>query len=351
MAEFRLIFCWRRNLQVSTFALFHGEVSGMISHWRVILAGWAPHVIVLTGFVSFVLTVLSMHATKFATPLTVSVMGALKQAREAPSYSRSNNPCLGPRAFAFKVLLIKQPRLWLTGEGGRAACLETQARNTVGCWLLVVGYSLFVHPAFGKKPQGRAGRVSRVERHVLASVFRSNTNVSLDFLCPFPCGTTLPPPPRSPQILVVAFSVFKMHRSVTRLNIVGLFLVLVGVVRYTIISRREKRQVREKRGAGLGRKSKAQSEKRNGFAADSSSSASSSLLPTTVNSATIGTSSGGGGGGGDGVMVNGNRAKTRGGGERKVKTVKGEGKKGSAMAWSWWGGKNGDASRRRFVAS
>lgn len=60
----------------------------MISQWRVILTGWAPHVIVLTGFVSFVLTVLSMHATKFATPLTVSVMGALKQARESPSYKR-----------------------------------------------------------------------------------------------------------------------------------------------------------------------------------------------------------------------------------------------------------------------
>lgn len=53
----------------------------MVGNWREIVTGWAPHVIVLTGVVSFVLTVLSMHATKFATPLTVSVMGALKQAR------------------------------------------------------------------------------------------------------------------------------------------------------------------------------------------------------------------------------------------------------------------------------
>lgn len=52
----------------------------MVGQWRVILAGWAPHVIVLTGVTSFVMTVLSMHATTFATPLTVSVMGALKQA-------------------------------------------------------------------------------------------------------------------------------------------------------------------------------------------------------------------------------------------------------------------------------
>ena len=53
----------------------------MVGNWREIVTGWAPHVIVLTGVVSFVLTVLSMHATKFATPLTVSVMGTLKQAR------------------------------------------------------------------------------------------------------------------------------------------------------------------------------------------------------------------------------------------------------------------------------
>eukprot|EP00903_Cladosiphon_okamuranus_P013570 g12640.t1 len=65
--------------QVSTFALIHGEVTSMVGNWREILTGWAPHVIALTGFVSFVLTVLSMHATKFATPLTVSLMGALKQ--------------------------------------------------------------------------------------------------------------------------------------------------------------------------------------------------------------------------------------------------------------------------------
>lgn len=45
--------------------------------------GWAPHVIALTGIASFVLTVMSLHATKFATPLTVSVLGALKQASSA----------------------------------------------------------------------------------------------------------------------------------------------------------------------------------------------------------------------------------------------------------------------------
>lgn len=66
---------------MATFALLRGEVAGMVGQWREILTGWAPHVIAVTGFVSFVMTVLSMHATTFATPLTVSVMGTLKQVR------------------------------------------------------------------------------------------------------------------------------------------------------------------------------------------------------------------------------------------------------------------------------
>lgn len=61
------------------FALFRGEVSGMMGQWREILTGWSLHVIAVTGVVSFAMTVLSMHATRFATPLTVSVLGALKQ--------------------------------------------------------------------------------------------------------------------------------------------------------------------------------------------------------------------------------------------------------------------------------
>ncbi|CAM9496023.1 unnamed protein product [Ectocarpus sp. 12 AP-2014] len=69
--------------KMSTFALVHGEVSGMLGRWREISLGWAPHVIALTGIASFVLTVMSLHATKFATPLTVSVLGALKQASSA----------------------------------------------------------------------------------------------------------------------------------------------------------------------------------------------------------------------------------------------------------------------------
>ncbi|CAM9773861.1 unnamed protein product, partial [Ectocarpus fasciculatus] len=115
-------------VQMSTFALMHGEVSGMVGRWGEISTGWAPHVIALTGIASFVLTVMSLHATKFATPLTVSVLGALK------------------------------------------------------------------------------------------------------------------------QILVVAFSVLRMNRSVSRLNVLGLVLVLVGAVRYTIVSRSERRRG-EKSGA------------------------------------------------------------------------------------------------------
>lgn len=96
----RLAVCACVHTQVATFAVFHGEVTGMVGQWREILTGWAPHVIALTGFVSFVLTVLSMHATKFATPLTVSVMGAFKQASGRWSMLQINiNLLLNPHPF------------------------------------------------------------------------------------------------------------------------------------------------------------------------------------------------------------------------------------------------------------
>lgn len=40
----------------------------------------------------------------------------------------------------------------------------------------------------------------------------------------------------------MVFTVVRMHRSVSRLNVLGLLLVLVGAVRYTIVSRKEKRK-------------------------------------------------------------------------------------------------------------
>ncbi|CAN0542980.1 unnamed protein product [Ectocarpus sp. 12 AP-2014] len=191
---------------MSTFALVHGEVSGMVGRWREISMGWAPHVIALTGIASFVLTVMSLHATKFATPLTVSVLGALK------------------------------------------------------------------------------------------------------------------------QILVVAFSVLRMNRSVSRMNVIGLVLVLVGAVRYTIVSRSERRS-REKRGAtSAGPAGK-----------HHPSDSSASVLPTTVPS--IGPSDAR-------VMVNGKRA--------RAKRGDGDIRRGGgwaisrAIAWGsgWWGSEKGDASRR-----
>ncbi|CAN0124104.1 unnamed protein product, partial [Ascophyllum nodosum] len=65
--------------QVGTYAFIRGELAEMLGQWSKILSGWAPCFILVTGVVSFVLTVMSMHATKFATPLTVSVLGGLKQ--------------------------------------------------------------------------------------------------------------------------------------------------------------------------------------------------------------------------------------------------------------------------------
>ncbi|CAM9393506.1 unnamed protein product, partial [Laminaria digitata] len=145
-------------VQVGMFALFRGEVSGMVGQWREILTGWSLHVIAVTGVVSFAMTVLSMHATKFATPLTVSVMGALK------------------------------------------------------------------------------------------------------------------------QIFVVAFSVVRMRRPISRLNIIGVVLVAIGAVRYAIVSAKE-RKLREKRGvtsAGAGKNKADALAKGDGYAS------SGPLLPTAT---------------------------------------------------------------------
>ncbi|CAB1098536.1 unnamed protein product [Ectocarpus sp. CCAP 1310/34] len=111
-----------------------------------------------------------------------------------------------------------------------------------------------------------------------------------------------------------------MKRSVSRLNFLGLVLVLVGAVRYTIVSRSERRS-REKRGA---------------TSADSVGNKA-SVLPTTVPS--IGPSDAR-------VVVNGKRA--------GAKRGDGDIRRGGgwaisrAMAWGsgWWGGEKGDASRR-----
>lgn len=133
-----------------------------------------------------------------------------------------------------------------------------------------------------------------------------------------------------PQILVAAFTVFKMQRSVSRLNIVGLVLVLFGAVRYTIISQRE-RKMREKRdavSAGSGKKA-AQPDRSNGIAA--------SLLPITVKSPAPARG---------GILVNGKRSGSgkKGGDGGKDGNVGGA--KAKVKGWSWWNGDSGDASRR-----
>ncbi|CAN0361859.1 unnamed protein product [Pylaiella littoralis] len=216
-------------IQVAAFALLRGEVAGMVGQWREILTGWAPHVIALTGFASFVMTVLSMHATTFATPLTVSVMGTLK------------------------------------------------------------------------------------------------------------------------QILVVAFSVLRMKRAVSRLNVLGLLFVLAGAVRYAVVSRREKKQREQRRGAtsaGSGNKAAQRHHSNNGgsvAAVAAAMSSGSSLLPTTVRLPAVDTATGV-----RAVMVNGKRAAKReecGAGSGGVKV---EGGRVTTMAWGsgWWGAENGDVSRR-----
>lgn len=62
------------------FAVFRGEASAMLAQWRELMGGYALWVVALTGVVSFIISLCTMQATKFATPLTVSVLGCLKQA-------------------------------------------------------------------------------------------------------------------------------------------------------------------------------------------------------------------------------------------------------------------------------
>lgn len=68
--------------QVVMFAVFRGEASAMLAQWRELWAGYALWVVLFTGVANFIISVCTMQATKFATPLTVSVLGCLKQVRD-----------------------------------------------------------------------------------------------------------------------------------------------------------------------------------------------------------------------------------------------------------------------------
>ena len=132
---------------------------------------------------------------------------------------------------------------------------------------------------------------------------------------------------------MAAFTVFKMQRSVSRLNVVGLVLALIGAVRYTIISQRE-RKISEKHDAkspGLAKKAAKPEGRGDGSAAP--------LLPITVEAPAPAHSS---------ILVNGKRSGKRGGEGRKggkadVKTAMAKVK---AESWRWWSGQSGDPSRR-----
>lgn len=162
------------------------------------------------------------------------------------------------------------------------------------------------------------------------------------------------------QVLVVAFSVLRMKRSVSRLNVLGLLFVLVGAVRYTVISRREKKQQegeQKNRGtitssAGSGIRA-ARRHHRHGNNNGGSSvaaavvSSGTSVLPTTVKLPAVNTAAGV-----TAVMVNGKRVGKRREEEEEYSTgdgAKGEGERRTAMVCGgggWWGGEDGDVSRR-----
>lgn len=67
--------------QVAVYSLYQGEAQEMMAQWRELLGGYALYVVFFTGVASFIISVCTMQATKFATPLTVSVLGILKQVR------------------------------------------------------------------------------------------------------------------------------------------------------------------------------------------------------------------------------------------------------------------------------
>lgn len=152
------------------------------------------------------------------------------------------------------------------------------------------------------------------------------------------------------QILVVAFSVLRMKRAVSRLNVLGLLFVLAGAVRYAVVSRREKKQREQRRGAtsaGSGNKAAQRHHSNNGgsvaAAAAAAMSSGSSLLPTTVRLPAVDTATGV-----RAVMVNGKRAAKReecGAGSGGVK-VEGGRVTTMALGSGWWGAENDDVSRR-----
>lgn len=74
-----MISTWSLLLQVAVYSFFRGEAFELASQWSEVLEGYALYVVAATGVASFIISVCTMQATKFATPLTVSILGVLKQ--------------------------------------------------------------------------------------------------------------------------------------------------------------------------------------------------------------------------------------------------------------------------------
>lgn len=78
-----LIRAWVGLVQVAMYSFFRGEAFEIVGQWNELLGGYALYVVAATGVASFIISVCTMQATKFATPLTVSVLGVFKQVRKA----------------------------------------------------------------------------------------------------------------------------------------------------------------------------------------------------------------------------------------------------------------------------
>lgn len=127
---------------------------------------------------------------------------------------------------------------------------------------------------------------------------------------------------------MVGFSVVRMRRPISRLNLIGIVLVAIGAVRYAIVSARE-RKLREKHGAtsaGSGKKADDELANGDGSAGPLLPTAAAAVLPS-------------------GTMVNGKGPLKKGKG--KAEKEGRAGKKTRGLAWgAWWGGRNGDGSHR-----
>lgn len=60
-------------------AVLKGELISVVTQFTELAGGYSLYLVAVTGVISFIITLFTLQATRFATPLTIAVLSNLKQ--------------------------------------------------------------------------------------------------------------------------------------------------------------------------------------------------------------------------------------------------------------------------------